>query len=437
MPIQDGLGQSTDFDLASLTIVSAGGQRVDLREVMRELSLYEDLFGNVMTGSVFISDTQNLINILPIVGGEFLLVTLKKPSALLKIEKVFRVYKITNRRKASPSSEDYILHFCSEELAINESTRVSNSYKQLTISAIVRDITTNYLKIDSKKLPFQEITQTVGNFDIVIPYWSPFHAINWLCRMARTSTAPGCSFVFFEDTTGFHFTSIELLSQQEPIQIINFMPLNLAGQTREKSEKSDTQMRMESAEDYELTNSPDLLRSITTGAYASKLVRVNTLDQQVKFSTLDGIDFFGRTKHTNDSTFMQARQDRMHVPQNQRHDAHYRVAVDTLKVETWMLQRNAYLSSLHGFQLKISIAGNMNMRVGLVVVLNLPAASIGLTEGKPMDILYSGNYLITAIQHKIDRNKYVCILELSKDSINTPLPFSLEGSPFMNRLRSA
>lgn len=166
-------------------------------------------------------------------------------------------------------------------------------------------------------------------------------------------------------------------------------------------------------------------------------MRVNTLDQQIKISTLDGIEFFGKTKHTNENTFLQARPDRMDISQTKRHDSYYRVAIDNLKVETWMLQRNAYLSSIHAFQLKVSLPGNMTLQVGQVITLNLPAASIGRLEEKPLDKLYSGKYLITAIQHKIDRNKYVCILELSKDSVVTAVPNAIQGSPAINKLRQS
>lgn len=437
MPIEEGIRAATDYQIDELTITGSSGRVVDLREVMRELILYEDLFSNTMTGTLFISDTNDIINLLPIVGGEYISLAVTKPSSPTKIQKTFRVYKITNRSKASPSSEDYILNFCSEEVVLSESTLISHSFQGQTISEIVQDIATKYLKIDSKKFPTAALTSTTGTFDVVIPFWTPFYTINWLARMARTSAAPGCSFMFFEDSQGYHFNSIELLTQQTPVQVINFMPMNLAGTTREKAEKSDTQMRFESAEAYELTNAPDLLRSISSGSYASRLMRVNILDQQFKVMDLDGIEFFGRTKHTNTNTFMQPCKDRMRVEQNKRHDAYYRVAVDTLKVETWMLQRNAYISALHGFQMKISLPGNLGLRVGQVVSLNLPSASIGTEEKKPMDFLFSGNYLITAVQHKIDRNKHICIIELSKDSIQAPLPPPLEDKPFIDKLRQS
>jgi len=437
MPIQDGIQSASEFQLDALTIVSASGAAVDLREIMRELNLFEDLFSNTMTGDLFLADTQNLINLLPIVGVEHLIVTLTKPSAPWKINKTFRVYKITDRRKSGASSEDYILHFCSEELILSESLKISKSYKSMTVSAIISDITTNFLKIDATKFPATALTATVGNFDVVIPYWSPFQAINWLSRMARTGTLTGCSFVFFEDGRGYHFDSIESMTQQEPLQIINFMPMNFAAATREKSAKSDTQIRLESAEEYELGQAPDLLKSLSSGMYASRLSRVNILDQQIKSSTQNGIEFFGKTKHPNKNTFMQTGQDRTRSTHPEHFEAFHRSAVDNLKIETWLLQRNAYMSAIHGFQVKIALSGNMNLRVGQVVVLNLPAASIGLKGEKPLDTQFSGKYLITAVRHKVDRVKYACILELSKDSIGITLPAPLDGNPAMKKIRQA
>lgn len=274
MAIPDGINKATDYSIDQLTLVGSSGMVVDLREIMRELNLFEDVFSNTMSGSVFLNDTQNLINTMPIIGMEYLLVTLSKPTTPWKIDKTFRVYKLTDRRKGSAQSEDYILHFCSEESFVSESQRISKSYKGMTVSAMVTDICTTFLQITSDKLPADAITSTVGNFDIVIPYWNPFYAINWLSRMARTGDSPGCSFVFFESGESYQFTSIESLSQQTPLQSFNFLPMNFHG---EKNEKSDTQIRHESAETYELKGSPDTLRSINTGAYSGKLTTIDLL----------------------------------------------------------------------------------------------------------------------------------------------------------------
>lgn len=434
MSITDGIAKATDYSIDQLTLVGSSGMAVDLREVMRELNLFEDLFTNTMSGSLFMSDTQNLINNMPIIGMEYLLVTLSKPTTPWKIDKTFRVYKMTDRRKGSAQSEDYILHFCSEESFLSESQRISKSYKGMTISDMVKDICTTYLKIDGQKLPLSAITPTIGNFDIVIPYWTPFYAINWLSRMARTGQTPSCSFVFFESGESFRFAPIESLSQQEPLQSFNFLPMNFHG---EKHEKSDTQIRHESAERYELKGSPDTLRSINTGAYAGKLTKIDPFAQKITVSSVNAATLFDQTDHLNENSHMQLNPDRTSVPVTEHFDSFFRVAADNLKVETWMLQRNAYLAGLHEFQITIATPGNFYLRVGQVVILNLPAGATATLEGKPMDDVFGGNYLITSIRHKIDRTKYTCVLELSKDSLSRPLPKPILSNSVMNKIRQS
>ena len=432
--MEDGLLKAVDYSLDELMIVGSGGNAVRLDQVVKEINIFEDLFSNIMSGDIFINDTQNIINVLPIVGAEYLRITFSKPSTPWKMSQTFRVYKITDRKKVSAFSENYVLHFCSEEAILNESIKISKAYKGMPVSKIVKDIATTYLGITPDKFPDRFLVQTTDAIDVIVPYWTPFYTINWLARIARTGFAPGCSFVFFEDHEGFHFAPIEMLTQQAELQAINFMPMN----NNKESEDTDTsimKLQHESAQEYELVNAPDTLRGITSGLYASKLVRINPLDQRIDISTLDGTRQFKSLRHANKYPYTQTDRDRLNLQQHEHTNAFFRVAVDNLKVESWMLQRNFYLTSLHGFQLKVVVAGNMNYRVGQVVTVNLPAATHPTRDQKPIDALYSGNYLITAIRHKLDRTKYVCILELSKDSLVTPLPTPVEGNPTVNTLR--
>lgn len=432
--MDDGLIKAVDYSLDELMLVGSSGTAIRLDQVVKELNIYEDLFNNVMSGDILISDTQNIINVLPIVGAEYLRVSFSKPSTPWKMTKTFRVYKITNRKRTSAFVENYILHFCSEESLLNESVKISKAYKGTPISHIVRDIASTHLGIGLDKFPDRFLTATTDALDIIVPYWTPFYTINWLARIAKTGSAPGCSFVFFEDNEGFHFTPIESLSQQPSLQSINFMPMNINKESQEGL-MTAMQLQHESAQEYELVNAPDTLRGIASGLYASKLVRINPLDQRIDISTLDGTRQFKNTRHTNKYTFIQTDRDRLNTELREHSDSFFRVAVDNLKVETWMLQRNFYLASLHGFQLKIVVAGNTNYRVGQVVQVNLPAATEPTRDQKPIDVLYSGQYLITAIRHKLDRTKYVCILELSKDSLTQALPAPVEGNPAVNSLR--
>ena len=51
---------------------------------------------------------------------------------------------------------------------------------------------------------------------------------------------------------------------------------------------------------------------------------------------------------------------------------------------------------------------------GQVVQVNIGDARAG--GNNELDPLYSGNYIVTGLRHKIDKNKYEVVMEVSKDS---------------------
>ena len=54
----DGIQYASQFQLDDLTLIAVNGTSVDLREVMREMNIFEDMFTNTMSGDLFISDSQ-------------------------------------------------------------------------------------------------------------------------------------------------------------------------------------------------------------------------------------------------------------------------------------------------------------------------------------------------------------------------------------------
>lgn len=428
-----GIAKATDFELDALILMGASGRSVDLRLVMQELNLFEDLFANVMSGTVVINDTQDIINKLGVVGDTHLIVAFSKPSIPLKLSKVFRVYKFTDRKRSGSFSEHYILHFCSEELLLDQSVRISKAYKGRSISQMVTDIARTHLGITTVKLPPKRISDTTENFDVVVPLWTPFYTINWLSRIATTGKDKGCSFLFFEHSQGFQFQSIEALSQQKPVQELNYMPANFRGE--ENPQKSDLQQRFESIESFEILDGPDILRSIPAGMYAGNLTRVNTMDQKITTLSVGGDVMFNTTRHLEPYSIFSRAKDRSATRQTEHYGSSARVRHDSMSVDKWLLQRNAYLTGIHAFRIRVVVPGHLGLQVGQVLKVNLPAAIKNDKKGVLPDALYAGNYLITTVMHKLDREKYVCILELSKDAIQDKLSPALQDNPGLIQLR--
>ena len=422
--------KATDVRITQLTLVSPSGTSVGLLNIMAELNIFEDLFSSVMTGNIVLNDSQNLINNLPITGYEFLLLSFEKPGIAVKMSKTFRVYKMTDRIRVNEQNETYILHFASEELLISESVLVSRTYTNMPISAIVAEISKQFLRIQPEKLAF--IRETYGTHTINIPGYHPFHALNHVARYALSQYKAG-AFVFYESRDGYHFDSLEAMSEQTPAQLITIAPKNLG---YERSQKSDLQQEQEGAESISFPECFDTLRSTYDGMYGGLLVTIDPLRQRIKHHYYDGLKQFTNTKHVNRFPFMSGSQNRFGRAQYEYPEALKRVVLTTKdhdqipyaqgkqlirpsRIEEWLIPRLMYLTGIHSNRVSVAIPGSLIISVGSVIELKLPAAEEQEKGTKKLDALYTGRYLVTALRHKVNQRTYSCIAELSKDSINT------------------
>jgi hypothetical protein len=64
--------------------------------------------------------------------------------------------------------------------------------------------------------------------------------------------------------------------------------------------------------------------------------------------------------------------------------------------------------------LELTLSGYIDIYAGQVIQVNIGDASTG--GNRNLDPLYSGHYMVTGLRHKIDKNKYEVIMEVSKDS---------------------
>jgi hypothetical protein len=199
---------------------------------------------------------------------------------------------------------------------------------------------------------------------------------------------------------------------------------------------SDAQIRHESAHGFELVNTPDMLHSFGAGTYAGRLTVVDPFSQKITVNNVSSAVLFDKTKHLNKYSYLQLSPDRTQHSATEHYEAFFRVSANKLNPENWVIQRNSYISGLHGFQLKVDMPGNTILKAGKVVTVNFPSLSTPTREAKPIDELYGGNYLITAVRHKIDRTKYTSTLELSKDSVKTPMPKAVTINPAFNKIRA-
>jgi hypothetical protein len=107
-----------------------------------------------------------------------------------------------------------------------------------------------------------------------------------------------------------------------------------------------------------------------------------------------------------------------------RHYASHEGYPDTSNV-AFQQKRNSMLQILRSNIIEITVFGRTDYTVGQKVYVEIPKPVVTTKEDQVntnqksgiIDSTYSGNYLVTAINHVINRDNHTCVMELSKDSL--------------------
>lgn len=417
MPSQK-IHTSTDYKIKELSIQNYNGtKRYSLSDIMTSVRIYEDLFNNVVSCQISILDAIGFIEHLPIISEETVRIIFEKNDTVA-FDMEFRVYKISNRENIKEKVQRYTLHCVSKEMILSLSRRVSQSYEG-KISDIIPKIFTEYFPNTTKPILI-EPTKNIRK--LVVPNKTPFETINWLCTKAIPENKSGATYVFYEDREGFKFVALETLSIQDVKDRYHYsMTDYLDGKGDDRTEVKRDFFSILS---FDAESSKDVLDGYTSGTFNSTLVTVDPLRRLYTTNRFDYNNAFNSTlkvdKRAMVSTGMTIGTDsKVNVlPSNLSHDT-----IDYLssKTEPYGEQfeyttqvRQSYLSSLFNSQkFRIRIPGENRRKVGDIIFLNLHSYVPG-KDG--IDELYSGRYIITALCHKIEKDKYTIEAEVCRNA---------------------
>jgi hypothetical protein len=416
-----GLIASSDYKLNTLQLVTSDGVVTDIRGLMVELNLYEDIFTAVMTGSLVMGDALDLISNLKLHGNEFLQINIDKPSLNNPIIKTFRIYKCSDRSLGSNGLQNYTLYFCSEELLVSAQNLVSKSYKGLRIDQMITDLLKNKLKVPSQKI--HQVEQTSGNFDMIIPRMAPFEAISWL-----TPRGYGVNknlFLFFENRDGYNFVSYESLLNQPVYQVYSY---NITLE-QDPVKNSNTFVVLNITQDF------DMLKAIRSGAFSSTLATFDIVNR--KYTAVNfNVKQLANNAILNQYLPSNELQNRLgqSVYQTEGNMLKFTLSADSdptfnpANVQKWLPQTASRLGQLNTFKVVGSIPGDIQLKAGMVVGLNVPVMQIQ-NKTTANDPVRTGYYLVSSVHHKFILDISTTIVELLSDSVSTAFNQPASSSP--------
>lgn len=422
-PITESIRFAGDINIRRLEVVSSANFKVDMTNQLIGMEIYEDMFSPFMTMAISIRESQDFINALPLRGEEILNLEISTPTLKNEdqvIKGKFYIYKLSDRQLLTDRNSAYTLYCISYEALVDLNMKQSRGY-----SGNIGELAASFLKKEgfntTKKI---NVESTKNAIKYTSNFWSPVKNLNYLTTAAiNNSNSP--SYVFFESRKGFNFVTLDSLYKQNTFQ--KFIKDSYVRDTDKNISYRNLNRDYQRIIDFKVKVSYDALQVTNNGAYASRVYAFDLVKKKLFAKDYDALADFNNNAHLNKNALYTTRKpvSPMNLIFNEvRHYAVFNGFQDISNVNS-LQKRNSMLAMLRSSIIEITVFGRTDYTIGQKVSVEVPKPTIITEKDKnsldskngTIDKTYSGNYIVTAINHVINRNSHTCLLELSKESV--------------------
>jgi hypothetical protein len=323
---------------------------------------------------------------------------------------------MTDREMLGDRNMVYQLHFISNEAIVDLNKKISRVYgdkPEVIIQSLLQD-QVNGLQTTKRFIsePTSKIAKFISNF------WSPVEAINHATQLAENKSGSP-SFVFYENRDGFYFTSLETLYDGEVYQ--EFV---MDKYTRDTKVNGGDAKNV--SEDYKrigtisIPKGFDYLERIKNGFFSSKLVSYDLTKKAYNVKNFNMFDGFNNEKHLNkfnvvsNNAIFRSNSKIVNYPRMTSNFSGFGDASNYRNSQ----KRASLMLAAEANKIQITVPGRCDYTVGQKVKVTLNKMEpISTDDTDVTDKMFSGYYLIAAVNHYITREMHECNMELIKDSL--------------------
>ena len=428
-----------DFFIDGVMIVGSSGARINVTDQVRELNIYQDIDSPYMSGSILLADSMGVAELLPFLGQERLLFSLKTPTKrAIDFNKYHAIiYNVQKRFANTAKEQSFLLNWTTLDHYRNTRTKISESFDG-TIDEIVTKILKGKDYLGTNKTVNIEKTKNLRQY--VFPNLTPFQAINLMKEEAVSKEESAPYFVFFENQDGYHFRSMDSLIGQ-------LGELNVPHKKTYKYQPSkgnatrDPEDGLSTILSWDITNNNNSFLCTRHGMYSSTLYFHDIFNKNVqKFEYSYGRDRVGKRNSLNqESKNVGSIVPSLKTDGGKSLDQYpsktfvHPTGSDNLhtkgtdnNAEEWLQESRSRELEQDYFDLKIETYGDTNIQVGdiinVVIPSNKPMAAPVVPES--IDPILSGRYLITQLHHLVipTDQRHQMVMNVMKDSIENAPP---------------
>lgn len=411
------------YKLIAASITQHGSRSAtDISGIVHKIIIEESIENDSMRGLLSVIDAVGLLEKLPLRGEERLSIEIED---ILKQKKIYDlyVYKVDNvTAKNTNDALSYDMHFVSYMRWNAGRSKIIAPFSR-SIKDTVEQIFKTYYTPFTKKL-FADSTD--GNFECVIPNYTPVQAIKFLASRAYNSISPSCSFRFFENSEGFYFVPDEFLIADaiasDNIKEFTFLPAvdktgaDLESQLRNLIELKNTDKINTLNDLYSgaYKNNPIVIdfvnRTVTDNRYSYQESKNEFLKGNVKTNVIDDVHSDGFIDYTftdeNERRFLVFKdyQSLGDLPSSIKSEQYLPKIISRRLAYRHMLYRNTVYAKAYG---------RLDLKAGDIIKLVVTEFS-ATSDGGETESQLSGNYILHDCTHIFDKETYETSMMLTK-----------------------
>jgi hypothetical protein len=406
-----------DVSVGKVRVISQSGFYQDIANQIVGIQIFEDLLSPFITGTLVIKDSLDLINLFPFVGEEYVELDIKTPTLKTgNISGKFYIYKMTDREMLRDKQVVYQLHFTSQDALIDLNKSISRTFTG-KISDIAKTLLTDKTNgIQSIKKNMVEETSNATKY--TSNFWSPIKNLLYLTEHASNKNYSP-SYIFFENRDGYNFVSLDFLYKQPIIADFKYdnyvrddRPLGGSVKNLEEDYKRIIGIKIPTGIDY--------IDRITSGVYGSRMYTHDIASKKISSNNFDMLKNAKKQNRLNEfppaskKVIYRYSSTVMFKPKYYNNFSNFGDVTNTGIVQ----ERMSLLKQAESTKIQIVVPGRCDYTVGRKVYVKLNKIEpLSKNDKNTTDNMFSGNYIISAINHFITKEKHECTLELIKDSL--------------------
>jgi len=417
MQPQQTLRFAGDVSVGKVRVISQSGFYQDIANQIIGIQVFEDLLSPFITGTLIIKDSLDLINLFPFVGEEYVELDIKTPTLKTgNISGKFYIYKMTDREMLKDKQVVYQLHFTSQDALIDLNKSISKTFtgKVSDIANTLLTDKTNGIQSTKKNI----VEETSNSTKYTSNFWSPIKNLLYLTDNAVSKNASP-SYVFFENRDGYNFVSLDFLYKQ-PI-IANFTFDNYV---RDDRPMGGSIKNLE--EDYKriigikIPTGIDYIDRISSGVYGSRMYTHDIASKKISSNNFDMLKNAKKQSRLNEfppaskKVIYRYGSTIMFKPKYYNNFSNFGDVTNAGIIQ----ERTSLMKQAESTKIQIVVPGRCDYTVGRKVYVKLNKIEpVSKNDKNTIDNMFSGNYIISAINHFITKEKHESTLELIKDSL--------------------